>query len=144
MSNEAEAVRTDPYFSGADGGKMKRRQTVSLRPHHGLCLRFFEGYGYSDDFNKNMAAVLNHLEADSPVRIAEGHDSICKNCPNRDTGCPNAAIYDKRVLALCGLRTGEQLSWSEFQRKICTGVLDPGRLAEVCGNCRWYDICGKK
>lgn len=117
--------------------------TVALRPHHGLCLRFFEGYGYSDSFSRNMAAVLNGLEADTPVKIAQGHDSICINCPNQNTGCPNAAVYDRRVLRLCGLRAGQELSWSDFQEKIRRHVLEAGKLAEVCGNCKWFYICGK-
>lgn len=131
-------------MTGGNCEKAQAVQAVSLRPHHGLCLGFFEGYGYSDSFSKNMAAVLKGLEADTPVKIAQGHDSICTNCPNQDTGCPNAAIYDQRVLKLCGLRAGQELTWSGFQNKIRTCVLEAGRLAEVCENCKWFYICGKK
>lgn len=123
---------------------MLNKERVRLRPHHGLCLGFFEGYGYSDGFSRNMEAVLNSLEAETVVEIAEGHDSICVNCPNQDTDCPNAAIYDRRVLELCGLRTGQELTWSEFQNRVREHVLEAGRLAEVCGNCKWFSICGKK
>lgn len=120
---------------------MSDKKAVFLRPHHGLCLGFFEGYGYSDDFSKNMAAVLNGLEEDTPVKIAQGHDSICISCPNRNTGCPNAAVYDRRVLKLCGLYPGQELSWSDFREKIRRCVLEAGRLTEVCGNCEWFSLC---
>lgn len=123
---------------------MLNERIVDLRPHHGLCLGFFEGYGYSDGFSRSMAAVLKGLEVDSVVKLAEGHDCICINCPNRVTACPNAAVYDRRILQLCGLRTGQELTWSAFQRKIRECVLDSGRLAEVCGNCKWASICENK
>lgn len=123
---------------------MLNKEAVLLRPHHGLCLGFFEGYGYSDGFSKSMAAVLKGLEADTPIRIAKGQDCICANCPNLDTGCPNAALYDQRVLELCGLQAGQELNWSDFRKRICGSVLAAGKLAEVCGNCEWFYICGKK
>lgn len=123
---------------------MLNKKAVLLRPHHGLCLGFFEGHGYSDGFSRSMAEVLESLEADTLIQIAKGHDCICINCPNQNTGCPNAAIYDRRVLELCGLQTGQELSWSDFRKRICVYVLEAGKLAEVCGNCKWFYICGKK
>ena len=75
----------------------------ALRPHHGLCLGFFEGKGYSGEFSRNMASVLSELTPDSPIRLAEGHDVLCAHCPNRFAPCPNAGDYDRRVLELCGL-----------------------------------------
>lgn len=146
MSNreEAAAVKRKCSMPGTDPGKVQRQQSVSLRPHHGLCLCFFEGYGYSDDFSKNMASVLKGLQADTFVRIVEGHDSICIKCPNRAAECPNAAFYDRKVLELCRLHAGQKMCWSEFQRKIRACVLEAGKLAEVCGNCKWFYICGKK
>lgn len=123
---------------------VKRETIVQLRPHHGLCLGFFEGYGYSDGFSRSMAAVLKGLRADTVIRLVEGHDCICKNCPNRVTACPNAALYDGRVLRLCGLKSGEKLTWKEFQKRIQECVTGAGKLADVCGNCKWVSICEKK
>lgn len=120
------------------------RKTVYLRPHHGLCLGFFEGYGYSDGFCRNMAAVLNSLKADTVVRLAEGLDDICANCPNRDSGCPNAKKYDGSVLRACGLATGQELTWTELTQKIRERVTVPGKLEEICGDCKWISICRKK
>ena len=114
---------------------------VSLRPHHGLCLGFFEGKGYSDGFSRNMASVLASLTPDTPVRLAEGHDAICACCPNRFTPCPNAPDYDRRVLELCGLEVGQALTWGNFRETVVSRVLTPGKLSAVCGNCRWAALC---
>ena len=33
-----------------------------IRPHHMLCMQFFEGKGYSDGFVASMAAIKEKLE----------------------------------------------------------------------------------
>lgn len=133
-----------------DAGKTERGEksdlpkAVYLRPHHGLCLGFFEGYGYSDGFSRNMAAVLNSLKADTVIELAEGLDCICSNCPNQDSGCPDAAKYDGRVLKACGLTFGQKLTWTELTHKIRKCVTQPGKLEEICSDCRWIQICSEK
>ena len=34
---------------------MEVTTTYRIRPHHGMCLYFFEGKGYSEGFTKHMA-----------------------------------------------------------------------------------------
>ena len=115
-----------------------------LRPHHGLCLGFFEGKGYSGEFSRNMASVLSQLTPDTPIRLAEGHDAVCARCPNRFTPCPNAGDYDRRVLDLCGLEAGQTLTWGAFREAVVSCILAPGKLSAVCGDCQWADICREK
>ena len=117
---------------------------ISLRPHHGLCLGFFEGKGYSGAFSRNMASVLTSLTPYTPVRLVDGHDGICAQCPNRFTPCSNAPEYDRRVLEFCGLESGQALTWGDFRNAIVSRILEPGRLSDVCGNCRWAALCLKK
>ncbi len=60
----------------------------SIRPHHLLCLQFFEGKGYSDDFVRQMAEIHRTLNKENPqINIVEGVDDICKKCPNRSDIC---------------------------------------------------------
>lgn len=41
-----------------------------IRPHHMLCMQFFEGKGYSDGFVASMAAIKEKLEKEDPqVRL---------------------------------------------------------------------------
>lgn len=91
-----------------------------------------------------MAAVLDGLHPDTPVRLEAGQDCICRNCPNRGTKCPNAAVYDSRVLVLCGLRTGQVLPWGQLQEAVRRRIVRTGRLASVCGDCEWADLCRAK
>lgn len=35
---------------------------ICLRPHHGMCLAYFEGKGYSDGFTVNMQKMLEFFE----------------------------------------------------------------------------------
>ena len=58
-----------------------------IRPHHMLCMQFFEGKGYSDGFVASMAAIKEKLEKEDPqVEIVEGTDDVCKNCPHNMGG----------------------------------------------------------
>ncbi len=91
-----------------------------------------------------MAEVLDGLHPDTPVKLVAGQDCICKNCPNQGTKCPNAAVYDQRVLSLCGLQTGQILSWKQLQEAVACHVVQKGRLAAVCGGCEWAALCRTK
>ena len=52
-------------------------QELKLRPHHALCVRFFEGKGYSEDFTKNMYSVIEKLNNDPVIKIVFGYDDLC-------------------------------------------------------------------
>lgn len=112
-----------------------------LRPHHLLCLGFFQGAGYSDSFSQNMSAVLQSLTADTPVTLAAGPDDICAACPQRSDGCPGAAQYDAAVLALCGWTAGQTLPWAVLRRSVEERILRSGQLESVCGQCQWFPLC---
>ena len=52
--------------------------TLPLRPHHGMCLSYFSGKGYSTGFTANMARIKSLLEETDPlVRLTTGMDCIC-------------------------------------------------------------------
>ena len=118
---------------------------VRLRPHHGMCLAYFRGAGYSSDFTKNMWAMKQLLEQDPPVEITAGTDDICAACPNRQAGiCSDeekVIQYDTQVLLRCGLEPGQVLPYREFSRLVYSRILLPGRREEICGSCQWMDLC---
>lgn len=118
----------------------------ALRPHHALCIGFFQGKGYSPDFVENMAAVAARLRAEDPVvTLRCGSDAICRSCPNDRGGvCKSAekvARYDAAVLRLVGLSDGAALRWSALRSAVRRHILDPAMLAEVCGDCQWFAVC---
>lgn len=117
-----------------------------LRPHHGLCLHFFRGNGYSEDFVENMTEISLKLGENPTIELVSGSDQVCEACPNRvgETGCASdekVLSYDASVLKLCGLNVGDQLHWQDFLTLVNAHILEPGLLESVCTGCQWISIC---
>ena len=120
---------------------------LTIRPHHGMCLAFFQGKGYSGGFTAHMAQVKESLEQDPAVRLVVGGDEICTCCPNLRGGVCTAADkverYDRAVLAACGLEDGAVLPWRRFAQLVDGRILAPGRRQEICGDCQWDTLCAQ-
>lgn len=120
-------------------------QPVMLRPHHGMCLAYFKGYGYSEEFAAHMRKVQNYLKTDAVVHLEVGTDIICLKCPNNINGAcekPELVVhYDSEVLRRCGLSAGEELGFTEFFELVQENILGPGFREEICGNCQWNEMC---
>ncbi|MDD5863460.1 MAG: DUF1284 domain-containing protein [Firmicutes bacterium] len=119
-----------------------------MRAHHGLCLRFFQGKGYSGEFVRNMAEKKAVLEQNPLVRLTDGADEICRACPNNQAGCclsaDKVSRYDREVLARCGLTPGAVLPYRELEERVLQAILIPGRREEICGDCQWTALCRGK
>lgn len=125
----------------------KQRETIEIRPHHGLCAEFFQGKGYSGEFTENMMAVLKMLaENDLQVVPKADTDLICGHCPNNNGDCctseEKVLRYDKKVLELCGIAEGISLSWEDYRRLLREKIIGAGIIREVCGDCQWAEYCG--
>ncbi len=122
---------------------------ILLRPHHGLCIRFFEGKGYSDEFTAHMEKVIKELhKKDSRIILTEAEDEICKMCPNfLEGGCKDrekVRRYDQGVLDLTGLQTGEEMTFLKLKEQITARITAPDRMRDICGDCGWAEICREK
>ena len=122
--------------------------SISLRAHHGLCLHFFQGKGYSGAFVENMARKKAMLEQNPLVRLTDQADEICRACPNNLSGqCESAEKvrrYDREVLSRCGLTAGDVLPYRELTERVRKTILLPGHREEICGDCQWTDLCQYK
>ncbi len=122
-------------------------EPVALRPHHGMCLAYFVGEGYSQGFSAHMAKVLADLLPDTPVRLTVGTDVICAQCPNNGSGiCDKPELvagYDKAVLTLCGLSEGDVLPFGKFTALVQRHILSPGLRGRICGGCQWDALCAR-
>ncbi len=120
-------------------------EPVKLRPHHGMCLAYFVGYGYSEDFSSHMGRFLAGARPDMPVRLAVDTDAVCAGCPNNLDGVcekpEKVAGYDRAVLELCGLEEGVELPFGHFAALVQECVLEPGLRRDICGGCQWDVIC---
>lgn len=121
--------------------------SFNVRAHHGLCVTFFEGKGYSDSFTTNMAEKKALLEKDPIVTIVDHADEICEACPHNNGGVCSSlgkvAKYDSAVLERCGIESGTKLHWSDFVKLVSERIIGAKKLYEVCGDCQWYSICGR-
>lgn len=108
-------------------------------------MAYFVGYGYSDEFSRNMARLLEELEPDTPVRLTVGTDAVCGPCPNNSGGSCNkperVESYDRAVLKLCGLEEGQVLPFGQFTALVQEKILSPGLRRGICGTCQWDDLC---
>ena len=119
---------------------------LRLRPHHGMCLYYFQGKGYSDEFVLNMTKYKQLLETEDPlIRITEGIDDLCEKCPNNQNGiCTSqnkVAAYDSDVLSACALDYNTILPYKEFSELVQQKILLAGKRREICADCQWNVLC---
>lgn len=121
---------------------------IELRPHHALCVHFFEGKGYSEGFVSHMTDVIEKLCDDTEIEITDGCDTICSACPeNADGICRSAdkvSGIDKRAAEYMGIKPGERISWRRISALAMDKIIDNGKLKDVCRDCKWIDICCKE
>lgn len=120
-------------------------EPLTLRPHHGMCLAYFTGHGYSGAFSAHMAATLAALTPERPVRLAAETDEICSACPNNEGGLcsrpERVAGYDRAVLELCGLAEGQVLPFGAFTGLVQEKILAAGLRPGICKGCQWNEVC---
>lgn len=117
-----------------------------IRPHHGLCMQFFRGEGYSPAFIENMQSIVDALADNPTIELVNGADSVCRTCPNRigetDCACDAKVLhYDQKVVEYCKLTCSSTLTWNEFSSKIYHYILSPDLREAICGDCEWNDLC---
>ncbi len=124
--------------------------STQLRGHHLICLQFYRGQGYSDDFVANLDRVQKSA-AETPALIVSGPDDVCAACPglgadgtcqHPDTGEAEALRIDALALQLLDAAIGETLSLSEAHARLSGDAAAVGRWrAESCGSCLWENAC---
>ena len=107
------------------------KQPILLRAHHGMCLAFFQGEGYSDLFVAHMGKILEQMQENPSLQIVTCADVICEKCPNLENGSCNTPdlvrAYDQKVLSFCGLEEGVVLTWDTFSKLVSEQILLPGK-----------------
>ncbi|MBC5786909.1 DUF1284 domain-containing protein [Clostridium facile] len=118
-----------------------------IRPHHGLCIAFFEGKGYSPEFVRHMEQTIANLKQ-ATIQLVQGADEICSHCPNNQNGActqtDKVATFDRRVLELCQLQPSQRITWQEFFCLVNQNILQQGKRKQVCADCEWDSICSSK
>ena len=118
-----------------------------LRGHHLLCLQGFQGYGYDDDFVKNMTKINQARKSEgTTISITNRPDDICRSCPNlKDNLCQNhnknekIVSMDNEVLSEFD-QTTEYDSIDLF-KKVENIFNSKERVSKICSKCIWHDKC---
>lgn len=116
---------------------------AKLRGHHLICLNFFRGEGYSDEFIRNIYSVIGK----QVVEVASGPDDVCSVCPHLKKGMCNNPDYademirrqDSEALRLLGLRHGMAVSWKDISDRL-PGIIEEWK-AQFCNGCGYRKVC---
>lgn len=123
----------------------KAPEILPIRPHHGMCLAHYQGYGYSEGFTRHTDQVLAQLLENPTVRLTVSTDAVCSACPkNQEGACVNAAKvarHDQAVLDACGLSEGDTLPFLTFARLVQERVFASAKRDTLCGRCQWGHLC---
>ena len=116
---------------------------AKLRGHHLICLNFFRGEGYSEDFIRNIYSVIGKKDID----IVKGTDEVCAKCPYLKDGMCNNPEYsdemithqDSEALRLLEFKPGMRVDWRLISDKL-PGIIGDWK-AQFCGECGYRKVC---
>lgn len=120
---------------------------LRIRAHHFLCMQGFQGYGYNEEFVKNMDKIIKYIKANEELQIQliDGCDDICVPCNNNNEGkCSDSVkvdAMDRKVLEKLNLKSGEIKSPSELFKLVNKNIGSKASAKEVCGGCCWHKEC---
>jgi hypothetical protein len=120
----------------------------TLRPHHALCVLFFEGKGYSQAFIENMTTFM--ADPNRMLYLTMECDTLCQACPHNQNGfCEDEAkvtLFDQRALSQTGslIDSDQPILLSSLCQGVYDAILQEDLLAKVCGECEWAELCQEK
>nr|WP_269582225.1 DUF1284 domain-containing protein [Roseibium sp. Sym1] len=130
----------------------KRRMTVSIRPHHLLCMLTYLGKGYTPDFVANYGTVIDRLNAGEDIRIVDGPDEICQPMlQEANCHCHNDSVRsrDAQALEALGRLLGHPLTGvnclvldADTTEKL-RHAFAASKIREACDSCEWQDLCSR-
>lgn len=118
-----------------------------LRGHHLLCLKGFQGYGYDENFTKNMTEINSKRKLENTtVSLTDSADDICQKCPNlKDGFCEdphhNELIVQMDNEVLNKLDISKEYDSLELFEKIDEIFSTKESVSEICFNCLWHEKC---
>lgn len=130
--------------------QQKHDAPARLRGHHFVCLQFFRGKGYSDEFVENLRTVVERA-TENPAQLVAGADDVCSSCTGlaRDGRCLNPQTSDLLVnrgdrfaWRVLDVAPGDLLSLAEARRRLAADAVSCGTWrAEHCDGCTWEKEC---
>jgi hypothetical protein len=120
---------------------------LKIRGHHLLCLKGFQGYGYDENFVKNMTDINSKRKNKaSTVNLLDGPDDICSSCPN----LKNDICIDKNENEKIVSMDREVLKKFDIEKEYDSielfNIIDElfntkKSVSKICCECMWQDKC---
>lgn len=112
-----------------------------------MCLHFFDGQGYSEEFVEALRRVVARARGGAPVEAVEAADDVCIMCPYLKGGlCASGEGADEEIrrmdaaaLDLLGLEPGGRTAWAAIGVRL-SGIL-PRWKEMYCRGCSWRRAC---
>ena len=120
---------------------------LSLRGHHLLCLKGFQGYGYDEAFTHNMSEINQKRKLpDTTIFLTDSSDDICTACPNlKNDLCENKSQNERIVQmdreVLKKLNFKKEHNSLELFEKIDEIFNTKESVSEICFECIWHEKC---
>ncbi len=120
---------------------------MNIRGHHLLCIRYFKGKGYSEDFVLNFFKVINTLELSTLIKVVNYPDIICEPCPHKVDGkCikkgpdfeSEVRKKDEIVMKYLKIRPNHEIKVIDVQERVNKKL---GKVREICEDCEWLRYC---
>ncbi len=116
---------------------------MRLRGHHLICLNFFRGEGYSEEFVENIRKAISEKEID----VVFGADDICSKCPYLKGGICNysenaeeeVTELDQFAYRILDIYPNSKTNWDEIKRKLPKIMKRWKDFA--CKSCDWLEVC---
>ena len=118
-----------------------------LRGHHLLCLKGFQGYGYSEEFTENMIEINTKRKSEGmTIHLTNSPDDICKSCPNLKNGLCEDELQNNRIVSMDNevlkkLDASNDYDAIELFEKIDIIFNTKENVSKICFNCMWHDKC---
>lgn len=118
-----------------------------LRGHHLLCLKGFQGYGYDEEFTKNMVEVNSkRKQPETTVTLTSSPDDICSACPNLKDGICEDETKNENIISMDNAVLNKLNSKGEYNsielfEKIDEIFTNKESVREICFNCIWHEKC---
>nr|WP_294998131.1 DUF1284 domain-containing protein [uncultured Methanobrevibacter sp.] len=118
-----------------------------LRGHHLLCLKGFQGYGYDENFTKNMTKVNSLRKRDTTIiSLTNQPDDICKNCPNLKNDICETSLQNKKITCMDNevlkkLDSNKEYKSVELFKKIDEIFSTKESVEKICFECKWSEKC---
>ncbi len=120
---------------------------MRIRGHHIICLQFFHGQGYSQEFVRSLLRVIQQLATGAKAVAVVGPDDVCTACPALAEGrCAQepeseeaVRVLDALAMEMLELEPDQEFEWG-------TATLSVQRFIErwralACDGCEWEDQC---